>query len=184
MKTIIRSLALAVISGISLTPLAADAACRSDMIRQAAVLDYKSDAVMREFNREYGGRRLCGIEAELSRAICSLERLADDLRSSIERGDNCSCQERIFHSLKSTHCDMVRLADCARVCRCLRETMRDFGHAVNLMEAIGFRHDFVPSRPHFQPQRPISRPSHYDRPRSVRPEELIIGGIIGLLGSR
>ncbi|MBL9116519.1 MAG: hypothetical protein JNJ83_16045 [Verrucomicrobiaceae bacterium] len=184
MKNIIRSLALAVISSISLTPVAADAACRSDMIRQAAVLDYKSDAVRREFQQEYGGRRLCGIEADLSRAICSLERLADDLRSSIESGESCSCQERIFRSLKSAHCTVVHLADRARVCRHLRETMRDFGHAVNLMEAIGFAHDIAPTRPHFEPHRPVSRPSHYDRPRTMRPEDLIIGGIIGLLGSR
>lgn len=189
MKTKLLTLTLAITASFSaLTPSSAIAGCHSNVLRSVQSIDATTDRLICEYREQLQGRRTSCSERELLQALYTMDRLTDDLRSSVENGDSPSCQIRIFSAMKSQFCSTKSIARDVRLCPCVKELMACVDGALVSIGNIGFGYE---ERPRYDRERDYGRYEGPSRsregpsfPRGPSREEMIINGIFGLLGGR
>lgn len=187
MKTMTLSVLLALGGSLFVAPTA-DAACRTDLIREVQTLNRLTCRLEGEYRAELREtRHVCGDRAALMESLSAMDDLAGLLRRSVENGEPSCNQERLFGMVKSRFCRAEEHASHVQVCSCVRGLMSDVRRSIRTLDAMGFEVAYArpPSyeRPHHDHDhghgRPTSRPS-----RPPHPREIILGGLLGVLSGR
>jgi hypothetical protein len=190
MKTMTLAVLLAVGGSLLITSRADAAACPKEIYRQVQSLDHLTDRLLSEYRNElrtFSKSRSVSWEQEaLMDTFYEMEHQADDLRSAVENRESPCTQERLFSSLQQSHCRAESLARRVGVCGCVKGLMAQTSSAINALDRMGFQIAPPPPPRYERPQHPYGH-GHDSGHRSSRPphpRDVIIGGLLGILGSR
>lgn len=178
MKTTVLSFVVA----LSAFTTISHAGCNQELLRAAESMRCTADSLVHEFREEIEDRRICSDERRFMESLCVLENQTDRFYNDVRSGDDLACLQRSFCSIKQTFECAQRAGSEIRLCGCVRDLMGKFGRTLCNVESQRL---LVPYEVHHHhSDSHYSNRSEFSRPSAVRPEAVLLQGLIQILQNR